>query len=155
MWKPNTGPTLVKGRPTTESKTKWCDSSMWFHGVRNSHSGTGPGFDSKATCRCRLAGLPAPAPPPSPPRRWTAAWAALPRPAAPAGSRQSRTSVQALYGRRAVPGTSPAGGIGAGSVAQAADQLPRLGKLMSHPGRHDRVAPGHRQQISSLKPICH
>ena len=45
-----------------------------------------------------------------------------------------------------VPFPAPAaGGIGAGGVAQPADQPPRIGELMPHPGRHDRIAPGHRQ----------
>ena len=45
-----------------------------------------------------------------------------------------------------VPLPAPAaGGVGAGGVAQPADQLPRFGKLMPHPGRHDRIAPSHRQ----------
>ena len=38
-----------------------------------------------------------------------------------------------------------AGGIGAGGIPEPANQPPRLGELIAHPGRHDRVAAGHRQ----------
>ena len=36
-------------------------------------------------------------------------------------------------------------GPGAGVVPQPTHQPPRLGKLMPHPGRHDGIAPRHRQ----------
>ena len=35
--------------------------------------------------------------------------------------------------------------VGAGVVPQAADQSPRLGELVAHPGRHHRLAARHRQ----------
>ena len=38
-----------------------------------------------------------------------------------------------------------AGGIGACGVPKPANQPPRLRELVADPGRHDRVAPGHRQ----------
>ena len=36
-------------------------------------------------------------------------------------------------------------GIAAGGVPQSPDQPARPGKLVAHPGRHHRIAPGHRQ----------
>ena len=45
-----------------------------------------------------------------------------------------------------VPFPAPcAAGIVAGGVPQPANQAPRLGKLVADPGRHDRVAAGHRE----------
>ena len=45
-----------------------------------------------------------------------------------------------------VPFPAPfAGRVVAGRVAQPAHQTARPGKLMAHPRRHDRIAPGHRQ----------
>ena len=45
-----------------------------------------------------------------------------------------------------VPLSAPAAaGVRAGVIAQAADQAASLGELVTHPGRHDGVAPGHRQ----------
>ena len=35
--------------------------------------------------------------------------------------------------------------IAAGGVPQSTDQPSRSGKLVAHPGRHHRIAPGHRQ----------
>ena len=49
-----------------------------------------------------------------------------------------------LAGIVAVPAPA-AGRIGAGGIPEPAYQPPRLRELMAHPGRHDRVAAGHRQ----------
>ena len=38
-----------------------------------------------------------------------------------------------------------AGGVGTGGVPEPAHQLPGLGELVAHPGRHDRIAAGDRE----------
>ena len=112
-------------------------------------SARSPAVDSRATCRSQSAGFPAHVRAPSRLRRWTAEWVVRHRPLALAGSRQSGTKGEFTPGSCRSRHQSQR--IGAGGVTQSAHQLPRLGELMPHPRRHDRVASGHRDPRKGVR----